>query len=152
MATEHVLRPFGRPGDLGWVVERHGTLYAEQFGWDASFERLVARIALDFAEEHDPERERAWIAELGGRRVGCVLCVQRDERTAQLRILLVDAPARGRGVGRDLVGACVRFAREAGYEELALWTNGVLVARATSTRPLASACRRRRPTTASAAT
>ncbi|MET7905073.1 helix-turn-helix domain-containing GNAT family N-acetyltransferase [Streptomyces sp. NPDC005355] len=115
------------PGDLGWIAQRHGALYAQEFGWDASFEALVARIVGDFGAGHDPVRERAWIAEIGGRPVGSVLCVQ-DEApdTAQLRLLLVEPEARGRRIGELLVGACVDFAREAGYGELVLWTNDVL--------------------------
>lgn len=115
------------PGDLGWIVQRHGALYAGEFGWNAEFEALVARIVGEFGADHDPVRERAWIAELGGRPVGSVLCV-RDEApdTARLRLLLVEPEARGRRIGELLVGACVDFAREAGYRELVLWTNDVL--------------------------
>ena len=123
------IRPLGRPGDLGWVVTAHGELYARQFGWDTSFEALVARIVADFAAKHDPAREQAWIAELDGRRVGCVFCVQDDEPgTAKLRILLVHPDARGHGLGTQLVETCTAFAREAGYERLQLWTNDVLAA------------------------
>jgi len=131
------LRPLGNPGDLGWVVQRHGELYAEQFGWDAGFEALVARIVADFAERHDPAGEAAWIAEVDGRRAGCVFCVARGAEgvapegpagVAQLRILLVEPFARGRGAGTALVRACVDFAREAGHRELVLWTNHPLVA------------------------
>jgi GNAT superfamily N-acetyltransferase len=122
------IRPLGVPGDLGWVVQRHGEVYAAEFGWDASFEALVARIAADYAAEHDPAREAAWIAEVDGRRAGCVFCVAQDETTAKLRILLVDPAARGLGVGGALVRTCVDFAADAGYRRLALWTNDVLVA------------------------
>jgi GNAT superfamily N-acetyltransferase len=123
------IRPLGRPGDLGWVVGAHGELYAEEFGWDSSFEALVARVVADFADGNDPERERAWIADLDGRRVGCVFCVRGDDPdTARLRILLVHPDARGHGLGRRLVDACVAFAREAGYARMQLWTNDVLVA------------------------
>jgi GNAT superfamily N-acetyltransferase len=122
-----LIRPLDRPGDLGWVVMAHGEQYAEEFGWDASFEALVARIVADYAGEHDPAREAAWIAELDGQRVGCVFCVAADETTAKLRILLVDKAGRGQGVGRALVETCVEFARDAGYRRITLWTNDVLV-------------------------
>jgi len=122
------LRPLDRPGDLGWVVMAHGELYAAEFGWDTTFEALVARIVADWANDHDPAREAAWIAELDGERVGCVFCVAADERTAQLRILLVDPRARGHGLGARLTRACVDFARAAGYERMRLWTNHPLVA------------------------
>ena len=123
------IRPLGKPGDLGWVVQAHGELYAQEFGWDSSFEALVAGIVADFATGHEPERERGWIAELDGRRVGCVFCVRGDEpRTAKLRILLVHPDARGHGLGRRLVDTCTDFAREAGYVHMRLWTNDVLTA------------------------
>jgi GNAT superfamily N-acetyltransferase len=123
------IRQLGEPGDLGWVVLAHGELYAQEFGWDASFEALVARVVADFAADHDPARERAWIAELDGRRVGCVFCVTGDEPgTAKLRILLVHPDARGHGVGTRLVDACTSFARERGYARVRLWTNDVLAA------------------------
>lgn len=116
-----------RPGDLGWVVERNAAVYAEEFGWDEEYEALVARIVADFAQTYDPSREAVWIAELDGRRAGCVLCV-RDEApgTARLRLLLVDPAARGHGIGRQLVDTCISFARSADYTELVLWTNDVL--------------------------
>jgi len=122
------IRTLDQPGDLGWVVQRHGEVYWDEFGWDTSFEALVARIVADFAAEHDPRRERAWIAELDGRRAGCVFCVRKDEDTAQLRILLVDPAARGHRLGRRLVDTCVDFARDAGYTRMVLWTNHPLVA------------------------
>jgi DNA-binding MarR family transcriptional regulator/GNAT superfamily N-acetyltransferase len=120
-----VLREPG-PGDLGWVVARHGAVYAAEYGWNAEFEGLVARIVADYAAGHDPRREAAWIAELDGEPVGCVFCVARDDTTAQLRILLVDPAARGLGIGARLVAECLRFATAAGYESMMLWTNEVL--------------------------
>jgi DNA-binding MarR family transcriptional regulator/GNAT superfamily N-acetyltransferase len=117
-----------RPGDLGWVVHRHGVVYAQEYGWDATFEALVARVVADYIDHHDARREDAWIAELDGEPVGCVFCIRRDDRTAQLRILLVDPRARGLGIGARLVDECIRFARRAGYDEIVLWTNDVLVA------------------------
>jgi GNAT superfamily N-acetyltransferase len=122
------IRPLGQPGDLGWVVMAHGQVYAAEFGWDNSFEALVARIVADYAAAHDPVRKAAWIAEAGGQRVGCIFCVAKDHTTAQLRILLVDAVARGLGLGARLVEECLRFARAAGYEQIVLWTNHPLVA------------------------
>jgi GNAT superfamily N-acetyltransferase len=122
------IRRLGRPGDLGWVVMAHGEVYAAEFGWDTSFEALVARIVADYAANNDPVREAAWIAEMDARRVGCVFCVAADETTAQLRILLVDPSARGRHVGGMLVDECVAFARQAGYKRMKLWTNHPLVA------------------------
>ena len=126
MAT---IRPLDRPGDLGWVVQAHGELYAAEFGWDTTFEALVARIVADWAGGHDPTREAAWIAELDGRRAGCVFCVaDRASGDALLRILLVHPDARGHGIGGRLVDTCVDFARAAGYPRLSLWTNDPLVA------------------------
>jgi len=123
-----VIRPLGRPGDLGWVVMAHGELYAAEFGWDASFEALVARIVADYANDHDAAVERAWIAERDGQRVGCVFCVREDPETARLRTLLVDPSARGHRLGERLVQQCVEFATAAGYRQLVLWTNDPLAA------------------------
>ena len=122
------IRRLGKPGDLGWVVEAHGELYADEFGWDTTFEELVARIVADYATDHDPEREAAWIAEDDAGRVGCVFCVREDDETARLRILLVDPRARGRRLGARLVNECLAFARAAGYSRMVLWTNHPLVA------------------------
>ncbi len=117
------------PGDLGWVIERNAAVYTAEFGWDGSYEALVARIVAEYANDHDPRRERCWIAESGGRRAGCVFCVRDDAPgTARLRLLLVDPAARGQGLGDRLVAECVAFARAAGYRELVLWTNDVLAA------------------------
>ena len=123
-----MIRELGAPGDLGWVVMAHGEQYAAEFGWDASFEALVARIVADYAADHDPRRQGAWIAERDGRRVGCVFCVRKDDETAQLRILLVTPEGRGMGLGRLLVDQTVGFARAAGYRRVVLWTNDPLAA------------------------
>lgn len=126
---EDVLLREPGPGDLGWIVQRNAALYAAEYGWNADYEGLVARIVADFAEDHDPHLERVWIAELDGRPVGCVMCV-RDEApaTARLRLLLVEPDARGLGIGDRLVTAVVDFARGVGYRDLVLWTNDVLSA------------------------
>ena len=115
-----------RPGEFGWVVQRHGALYAEEYGWDATFEALVARIVADYVEHREANREHAWIAEVDGEPVGCVFCVRRTDEQAQLRLLVVEPSVRGLGIGSRLVEECVRFARRAGYKEVKLWTNDVL--------------------------
>jgi GNAT superfamily N-acetyltransferase len=115
------IRRLGRPGDLGWVLQAHGELYAAEIGWGLPFEALVARIVADFAVDDDP-RTAAWVAELDGRRVGCVFCTCADEDTAQLRVMLVHPDARGRGLGTRLTTECIRFARDAGYRRIRLWT------------------------------
>ena len=115
------------PGDLGWIVQRNAALYAAEYGFDADYEGLVARIVADYAEDHDPHLERTWIAELDGRPVGCVMCVRDDAPgAARLRLLLVEPDARGLRIGDRLVGALIDFAREAGYREVVLWTNDIL--------------------------
>ncbi len=115
-----------RPGDLGWVVQRNAALYAEEFGWDASYEALVARIVADYVDRRDPAAEAAWIAEVDGAPAGCVFCVREDATTARLRLLLVEPWARGLGIGARLVEEVLRFARGAGYSAITLWTNDVL--------------------------
>jgi GNAT superfamily N-acetyltransferase len=117
-----------RPGDLGWVVQSHGRLYFEDQGWDERFEALVAGIAKDFVQKLDPARERCWIAEMDGEPVGSVFVVKAGKSTAKLRLLLVDPRARGLGLGRRLVAACITFARARGYRKLVLWTQSNLAA------------------------
>ncbi|HEU5150412.1 MAG TPA: helix-turn-helix domain-containing GNAT family N-acetyltransferase [Iamia sp.] len=116
------------PGDLGWVVGAHGALYAREQGWDLTFEAMVARIVADLVDDHDPARDRLWIAERDGRPVGCIACVHGDDPdTAKLRILLVDPAARGLGIGARLVDECIAFARATGARRLVLFTVDALV-------------------------
>ena len=122
-----VIRPLGQPGDLGWAIMAHGEVYAEEFGWDSSYEALVARIVADYVDHRDPECEAAWIAEVDGSRAGCVFCVRENATTARLRLLMVEPWARGLGIGARLVEEVLRFARRAGYSDITLWTNDVLV-------------------------
>jgi DNA-binding MarR family transcriptional regulator/GNAT superfamily N-acetyltransferase len=114
------------PGDFGWVIERNGALYAAEHGFDSSYEALVAQIMADYLDKHDPERERAWIAEMNGERVGAIFCVREDDTTAKLRLLHVEPGARGAGVGSLLVEECVRYAKAVGYREVTLWTVSLL--------------------------
>jgi GNAT superfamily N-acetyltransferase len=121
-----VLRP-PAAGDLGWVVQQNGALYAAEYGWDSSYEALVAKIVADYAARADP-REAGWIAEVDGEPAGCVFCMRKSEETARLRLLLVAPRVRGLGIGGRLVAECVSFARRAGYKDMVLWTNDVLTA------------------------
>jgi DNA-binding MarR family transcriptional regulator/GNAT superfamily N-acetyltransferase len=126
-ANDIVLRP-PWPGDMGWVVERHAALYFEQDGWGAAFEALIAQIVKDFLANFDAARERCWIAEIDGRRAGCVFVVKEGKTRAKLRLLLVEPWARGSGLGRRLVEECIAFARDKGYRKMVLWTHAHLVA------------------------
>jgi DNA-binding MarR family transcriptional regulator/predicted N-acetyltransferase YhbS len=112
-------------GELGWVIQRHGALYAREYGWDETFEALVAKIVADFAERTDT-RERAWIADVAGEPAGCIFCTRKDDSTAQLRLLLVEPDARGTGIGARLVEQCIQFAEQAGYTSMTLWTQSIL--------------------------
>ena len=123
----YILRP-PRPGDMGWIVSRHGALYSGDYGWDERLEALTAEIVAAFVLNYDAKRERCWIAERDGENAGCVLMVKETDEVARLRLLLVEPKARGLGIGARLVEECVRFARETRYREITLWTHSVLTA------------------------
>jgi DNA-binding MarR family transcriptional regulator/GNAT superfamily N-acetyltransferase len=122
-----LLRPH-RPGDMGWVTSANGALYAREYGWDLTYEALVAKIVAEFIENFDAERERCWIAEMDGERVGSVFVVAKTDAIAKLRLLIVDPRARGLGLGKRLVEECLRFAKDAGYSSMTLWTQSILTA------------------------
>ena len=118
----YVLRP-PRPGEMGWIVSRHGALYAEEEGYNEQFEGVVARVVADFLRRHDPAKERCWIAEKDGAPVGSVMLVRKSPRVAKLRLLLVEPSGRGSGIGSALIRECIAFARQAGYGKMTLWTH-----------------------------
>jgi DNA-binding MarR family transcriptional regulator/GNAT superfamily N-acetyltransferase len=122
-----VLRPH-RPGDMGWVTSANATIYAREYGWDITYEALVAKVTAEFIENFDPKRERCWIAELDGERVGSAFVVRKSDEIAKLRLLIIDPRARGLGLGKRLVEECLRFAKDSGYKSMTLWTQSILTA------------------------
>lgn len=127
-SSTHAILRMHRPGDMGWVVQQHGALYAREFGWDISFEGMVADIVAQFLKNFDPAHERCWIAEIDGRQVGSVFLVKHSEGVAKLRLLIVDPAGRGMGLGKQLVDECIAFARAHGYRRMTLWTQSMLLA------------------------
>ena len=123
--TSYLLRPH-QPGDMGWIVHRQAILYADEYGWDGTYEALAAEIVAQFIKNFDPKRERAWVAEKDGERVGAVFVAKRSDQIAKLRLLHVERQARGLGIGKRLVEECIRFARQAGYQKMTLWTQSIL--------------------------
>jgi DNA-binding MarR family transcriptional regulator/predicted GNAT family acetyltransferase len=115
------------PGDMGWVIHKHGFLYHQEYGWNEECEAFIAQICADFIKTYDPKKERCWIAEMQGEQVGCIFCVKESKDVAKLRLLFVDPKARGLGLGSKLVEECIRFAKRVGYKKLTLWTNDILV-------------------------
>jgi GNAT superfamily N-acetyltransferase len=126
--TGEIILREARAGDMSWVVERNGHVYTQEFGWNWGIEGVVCEVVGGFIRDFDPAKERCWIAERDGRRVGCVALVRESDDTARLRLLLVDAAGRGAGLGERLVDACIAFARERGYREIVLWTHADLLA------------------------
>jgi GNAT superfamily N-acetyltransferase len=115
-----------RPGDIGWIIHRHGAIYSQEYGWNEQFEALVGQVASEFLRKNNPKREHCWIARMDGRIVGSVFLVEQSNTTAKLRLLYVEPDERGHGIGRKLVHRCIRFARRAGYRKIILWTNSIL--------------------------
>ncbi len=125
--ASYLLRPH-QPGDMGWIVYRQAILYAEEYGWDGTYEALAAEIVAQFIKNYDPKREHAWVTEKDGERVGAVFVAKESDEISRLRLLHVEREARGLGIGRRLVEECIRFSRQAGYRKMLLWTQSILVA------------------------